>query len=157
LSAADLPITAAFFSKVFYDGNRAIGAAKAHFNRPRPFVTDPDIKPIVDQPANASYLRGHATFAYESAILLAIIVPEKARAIFDRGAAYAHSRVVAGVHYPTDLEAGRISATVIDSVFLRDPRFLADLARSRAELRKALGLSTQDHAASIPETQPAAQ
>jgi hypothetical protein len=37
------------------------------------------------------------------------MVPEKASAIFDRAALYANNRAVAGVHYPTDVEAGRIS------------------------------------------------
>jgi acid phosphatase (class A) len=67
-------------------------------------------------------------------------VPEKALAIFDRAGIIAHSRVVAGVHYPTDVEAGRISDLVIDNVFLHEPRFMVDFRRARAEVRHALGL-----------------
>jgi hypothetical protein len=73
-------------------------------------------------PCWASAQSGHATFAYVTAILFADMVPEKALAIFDRAAIIAHSRVVAGVHYPTDVEAGRI----IDNVFLHEPRFMVD-------------------------------
>jgi membrane-associated phospholipid phosphatase len=51
-------------------------------------------------PCWASAQSGHAAFAYVTAILLADMVPEKALAIFDRAAIIAHSRVVAGVHYP---------------------------------------------------------
>jgi acid phosphatase (class A) len=153
-NAADLPITAAFFKRVFFDGNREIGAAKAHFNRQRPFVVDHDIKTLVAQPANASYPSGHATFAYEAAILLAIMLPEKATAIFDRAAQYTESRVVAGVHFPTDLKAGQISATVIDNVFLHDAKFQADLAKSEAEVRAALGSSSPNGAAIERRNQP---
>jgi acid phosphatase (class A) len=152
-NARDLPTTAGFFKRVFFSGNREIGAAKAFFNRQRPFVVDHDIKPLIEQPKNASYPSGHATYAYETAILLAIIVPEKASAIFDRAADYAHSRVVVGVHFPTDLEAGRISAAVINNVFLHDAKFEADLAESKREVRAALGLSSPNGA---PATAPGA-
>jgi acid phosphatase (class A) len=153
-SAARLPFTAAFFTRVFFDGNREIGAAKAYFNRQRPFVVDPDIKTLVRQPANASYPSGHATFAYEAAILLAIMLPEKATAIFDRAAEYTESRVVSGVHFPTDLAAGRISAAVIDNVFLHEAKFQADLAKSKAEVRAALGISSPSGAAVEKRNQP---
>jgi acid phosphatase (class A) len=60
--------------------------------------------------------------------------------IFDRAAAIAQHRVVAGVHFPTDIEAGRISASVIDNVLLHNAKFLADYARARAEVRQAIGV-----------------
>jgi acid phosphatase (class A) len=68
------------------------------------------------------------------------MVPEKAAAIFNRAAILAHSRVVAGVHYPTDVEAGRISGSVIDNVLLHEPRFMVDFGKAREEVRHALGL-----------------
>jgi acid phosphatase (class A) len=103
-------------------------------------VTDHHVLPIVEQPNNLSYPSGHATFAYVVAILLADMVPEKAPQIFERAATYANGRLVGGVHYPTDLEAGRVSASVIDNVLLHDRHAMADLAQSRAEVRAALGL-----------------
>ncbi len=139
-TAANLPFTIIFFGHVFSDDQHAIRAAKAYFNRPRPFVTDHHVLPIVNQPNNASYPSGHATFAYVVAILLAEMVPEKAPQIFKRAAVYANGRVVGGVHYPSDLEAGRISASVIDNVLLHKQRAITDLARSRVEVRSALGL-----------------
>jgi hypothetical protein len=121
------------------DLNRAIGPAKDRYNRPRPVAEDPHIEPVV-KAANASFPSGTATFAYGTAILLADMVPEKAAAIFARADAYAHNRVVAGVHYPTDLEGGRISASVIHNVLLHDAVFMADFAKARGEVRRAIGL-----------------
>ncbi|MGA2410348.1 MAG: phosphatase PAP2 family protein [Candidatus Binataceae bacterium] len=136
-----LPFTIAFFQRIFSDEQNAIEAAKKQFNRPRPFVADPaEIKPLVEQPNNASYPSGHATFAYVTAILLATMVPEKAHPLFDRAALFAHHRVIAGVHYPADIEAGRIAGSVIDNVLLHDVRFEADLEKSCNEVRHALGL-----------------
>jgi acid phosphatase (class A) len=137
---ANLPFAKTFFEHVSSDNRQSIFAAKAYFNRPRPYVADPEVKPIVHEPANASYPSGHATFAYVDAIILAYMVPEKAAAIFDRAARFAHNRVIDGVHYPTDIEAGRICASVIDNVLLHDAHFMADFATARAEVRHALGL-----------------
>jgi acid phosphatase (class A) len=138
----NLSFTIFFFQRVFDDGMRSIAAAKKSFNRPRPFVADPHVTPVIAQPANTSYPSGTATFAYMTAILLADMVPEKADTIFDRASSIAYSRVIAGVHYPSDLAAGRVAAAVIDNVLLHDVTFEADLAKSRAEVRHAAGLDS---------------
>ncbi|HUN57259.1 MAG TPA: phosphatase PAP2 family protein [Candidatus Binataceae bacterium] len=137
---ANLPFTIVFLQRVFDDGMRGIAAAKQTFNRPRPFVADKQITPSVAQSANASYPSGTATFAYMTAILLANMLPEKALAIFDRASSISQSRVIAGVHYPSDLDAGRIAAAVIDNVLLHDAAFETDLAKSRIEVRHAAGV-----------------
>ena len=40
---------------------------------------------------------------------------------------------LAGLHYPSDVEAGRISGSVINNVLLHDAAFMADFARAKAE------------------------
>lgn len=136
-----LPFATVFFQRVVSDDERAIEVAKGHFNRSRPYVVDPDVKPVVGtRNSGGSYPSGHAAFAYAAAILLAAMVPEKTRAIFDRADRFAEGRLIAGVHYPTDIEAGRISGSVIDNVLLHDPRFEADFKRATIEVRHALGL-----------------
>ena len=137
----NLPFAAQFFRHVYEDGNAATVAAKAYFKRQRPFVVDPDIKIIVVQAPDFSYPSNHSTFAYEAGILLAAMVPEKAAAIFERAADYAHNRVIAGVHFPTDVEAGRISGSVIDNALLHNAHFLTDFERAKSEVRAALGLN----------------
>jgi acid phosphatase (class A) len=141
-SAENLPFTAQFFQHVYEDGNAIVDATKAHFKRQRPFVVDPDIKIVVVQAPDYSYPSNHSTFAYEAAVLLAAMVPEKAAPLFDRAADYGHNRIVAGVHFPTDVEAGRISGSVIDNAFLHNDRFLSDFERAKAEVRTALGVHT---------------
>jgi acid phosphatase (class A) len=137
----NLPFVTQFFQRIYEDGNAATLAAKNYYKRQRPFVVDPDIKIIVVQAPDFSYPSNHSTFGYESGILLAAMVPEKAAAIFDRAADYAHDRVVAGVHFPTDVAAGRIAASVIGNALLHNDQFRTDFARAKSELRTALGLS----------------
>jgi acid phosphatase (class A) len=137
----NLPFATKFFGRVFSDQNKIVKETKGYFARPRPFVVDSSLTPMVYPKPTPSYPSGHTTFAYVMAILLADMVPEKAVPIFDRAAEYGYNRVVAGAHFPTDVEAGRIAGTVIDSVFFHEPRFMTDFMRARAEVRGALGLA----------------
>jgi acid phosphatase (class A) len=139
-NAANLPFTTKFFDRVRAAASPVVKTAKAFFKRPRPFVTDPAIKPIIEPPPDLSYPSGHSTYAYAVAIILANMLPEKAGAIFDRAGIYANNRVIAGVHYPTDIEAGRISGSIIDNVMLHDALFMADYAKARIEVRHAVGV-----------------
>ena len=127
-----LPLTAALFRHVGADTETLIRLAKEHFARPRP----PGAKQT-----HGSYPSGHAAFAATAAILLSQMVPEKRDAIFTRASVFAESRIVAGVHYPSDVEAGWISGTVIAAALMRQARFQADFAAATAELRRALGLT----------------
>jgi acid phosphatase (class A) len=138
--AENLPLTAQLFQHVYQDGNAATLSAKNFFQRKRPFVVDPGIKIVVNQAPDFSYPSNHSTFGNEVAILLAAMVPEKAAAIFARGSDYAHNRVVAGVHFPTDVEAGHTAASVIDNALLHNPHFRSDFEQAKAEVRAVLDL-----------------
>lgn len=137
-TAENLPVTVAFFKNVMNDEEPVIKQAKEYYNRPRPYVASSKVKPVADHPPNASYPSGHSAFAYTTAILLSEALPEKKTQIFNRAASYAHNRVVAGVHYPTDIDAGRASAEVIVDGLMKDPKFKADFNKSKHELRHVI-------------------
>jgi acid phosphatase (class A) len=88
-----------------------------------------------------SYPSGHASFGALMAIELSGMVPEKRAELFARGWDIGWSRVLGGVHYPSDLEAGRILAELIADELTENARFRADFAAARAELRAALAMS----------------
>ncbi|AHJ65727.1 Acid phosphatase [Granulibacter bethesdensis CGDNIH4] len=136
----NLPLADKMFRHMSDDIRIAIMDAKKEFNRPRPFVADPKITTIVPQPPNASYPSGHTAFAFANAIVLSAMVPEKAAEIFARAHLYGLHRIMGGVHFPTDVEAGKVSGSVIGSNFLQSPRFQADFIAARKEVRHALGL-----------------
>jgi acid phosphatase (class A) len=139
-NSRNLPFATIFFQRLASDADEVQAAAKVHFDRLRPFVVDREIQTLVPKPSSPSYPSGHATFAYVNAIVLSNMVPEKTDAIFSRASDYAYHRVVEGVHYPSDIEAGMISASVIANVLLHQPGYLTDFARARAEVRNAIGL-----------------
>jgi acid phosphatase (class A) len=89
---------------------------------------------------SASYPSGHATFGWGQALVLAAMVPEKADAILARGRAYGDSRVVCGVHYPSDIAAGRMTAAAVLARLESDAAYHRDFLLAKAELRAALGL-----------------
>ena len=138
-TAARMPVTAALIERVFQDGELAVLAAKARIARPRPYVRDPALATFGHRSDSTSYPSGHATFGALAATVLAALVPDKAEALFARATAYGRNRLIAGTHFPSDLEAGRIAAAVIAAALLRDPTFEADLSAARDEVRRVAG------------------
>jgi acid phosphatase (class A) len=141
MQAATLPKTAAFFERVADFDKAEVKDAKFHWRRARPSVTSDQVHPLSkEKPDDWSYPSGHSTFGYTTAILLANMVPEKRAEIFARADMYAQHRVVMGVHFPSDVEAGRLAGTVIGAELLHQADWQADYKAACAELRAALQL-----------------
>jgi acid phosphatase (class A) len=139
-TAEKLPVLTAFFLRVRHNTDQILDPAKRYWNRPRPYVSDLALHPCVDKPDNASYPSGHSTFGTVTSILLANMVPEKQKQLYERAELYRLNREIGGAHYPSDVLAGHISGTVIAAFYLQDPAFQADFANAKAELRGVLGL-----------------
>lgn len=120
---------------------RTIGTpAKNHFDRKRPALGND--KPICVPrekwlETNASYPSGHSMVAWSWALILTEAMPEKADALLRLGQESGDSRVVCGVHYPSDVEAGRVLASGMVARLHADPAFAADLAALKRELAAA--------------------
>jgi acid phosphatase (class A) len=138
-SPAKLPLTEALFEKVVDTGKSVITPAKDAWGRKRPGMVDSRIQPLVKEPKSDSYPSGHATAGTLFAIVLANMVPEKAPELYARGWTFARNRLVCGAHFPSDIQAGRLSGTLIASCLFRNPDFVADYKAARIELRRALG------------------
>lgn len=105
---------------------------------PHPPADSPCSAPAAESPYSPSYPSGHATVGAMMAILLAQMVPEKHEAIFSLGWAYGEARIISGVHFPSDVEAGRILGTMLVAEMQQQPRFRRDFAAAREELRMVL-------------------
>jgi acid phosphatase (class A) len=142
LDPARLPTASRLMSRVRSDV-LAAGVAKNKYARPRPFVTDSTLDMCLPGDrlrieASYSYPSGHATYGWTVALLLAEMLPERAEAILLRGRDYGDSRVVCGVHYPSDVEAGRLVGAGLVAKLHADPAFAEMLAASRREVLNAL-------------------
>lgn len=136
-----LPKTAALFERLVATDNAVLDPAKLHFNRQRPYMVSDLVRPIVKPTTSGSWPSSHAALGTLMGIILADMLPEKRSALMERARAYAENRLVAGAHFASDVEMGRIAGTVIAAVALHQPSFAADYAAARLELRAALGPS----------------
>jgi acid phosphatase (class A) len=137
----NLPKFAAFFDRVVATEGAVVDPAKDSWKRPRPHLLYPDlVKPVVKLSKSGSYPSGHTTVGTLMGIVLANMVPEKKVAIMDRAWEYGHNREIGGIHYASDIEAGRIAGTVIAATIMTHPDYKTEYDAAREELRKALGL-----------------
>ncbi|MEP9368911.1 phosphatase PAP2 family protein [Xanthobacter sp. VNH20] len=140
LSKEKAPLANALVDKAWANARPIVDAAKAYWKRTRPNLANADIKLVVPAETTPSYPSGHATYGTLTAIILANMVPEKATAIHLRGIAFGFSRLVGGIHYPSDVEASHIAGAVIAAQMMDNPQFNADLAKATTEVRGLLGL-----------------
>lgn len=85
-------------------------------NRPRPFVTFSDqIVPLVKHNVDSSFPSDHTVAAFAIATLLSMFFKRwwVTLILYLLAIGVGLSRVVAGVHYPTDVIAGAILATLV--------------------------------------------
>lgn len=138
---ANFPATTRLLDRVGRAAGYAGDPVKFVYRRPRPFVSDSAITPCIPADdrlrASFSYPSGHAALGFSWALVLAELLPSHTDAIIDRGRDFTWSRVVCGVHYPSDVDAGRIVASAAVARLHADPTFQTELAAARAELAAA--------------------
>ena len=124
-------------------------AAKDHFQRPRPFQRlqlqrvcgeEKPPRPQANPMGGSSYPSGHSAYGWAVAMILARVAPDRAEVLMARAAEYAESRVVCGVHFPSDVVAGQVIAAAVVAHLDASSDFQADLARARAELSPHSGM-----------------
>jgi acid phosphatase (class A) len=140
ISAEATPHLNMLLRRVRMDASRATDKAKDHYNRQRPFMLFGD--PICTPEEQAgfkpdSYPSGHTSIGWAWALTLAELAPDRADAILARGLAFAQSRIVCGVHWQSDVEAGRIVGAAAVSRLHADPVFVAQMAAARKEVEAA--------------------
>ena len=136
-----LPLLLALAARVEDDYRSYVRAAKDRFRRLRPYEIEPRMEPCIDDVrGDLSYPSGHATYGYVMAYLLRDMVPEREARLLARADEFARQRMVCGVHFRSDIEAGRTGAHWLAAVFTHDPGYRNDANDAMAELRIALGL-----------------
>jgi len=114
-------------------GGAVIRDAKQRWSRPRPFVVDSSIKASSVE-KSFSYPSGHGTRGMLYALVLAEVFPAQREALLVHGRAVGWHRVQAGVHYPSDIQAGRVLGLAIFSELMRSDSFVKALAEAKAEV-----------------------
>jgi acid phosphatase (class A) len=134
-----LPVFTAFFDRIVATEPAVVDPAKDTWKRPRPYMADSRINPLLKKKTSGAYPSGHTTVGTLMALVLADMVPELRGPLMARAAEYADNRMVAGMHYATDLDAGKRAATAILAVLQTKASFLKAFQAAQAELRSVLG------------------
>ncbi len=137
LTQADAPALFRMLGRVVVDAGGTASHAKKVFKRPRPFIDHPGPLCVSLDPGLShswSYPSGHSTFSWTVGLILAEAAPDRAGDILARARVFGESRVVCGVHYESDVQAGRIAASVAFSALQAQSEFQSDLQAVRVEL-----------------------
>ncbi|HWQ10863.1 MAG TPA: phosphatase PAP2 family protein [Holophaga sp.] len=139
-TAARLPQCGKLLERLDAIAGQVSSKAKHRFPRLRPPYTDLRVKPCIEAPprASSSYPSGHATLFTLGALALAEVFPDQREALLAWGRKAAWSRVIAGVHFPSDVAGGRLLAEGIFARLKQDPEFQATVARCREEVAACL-------------------
>jgi acid phosphatase (class A) len=140
ITPAATPTLSRLLDRVVIDAGTSTAAAKDHYSRVRPAIGN--AKPICVTregwlKSNGSYPSGHAAAGWAWGLILAELAPDRASAVTVRAREFGDSRFICGVHFPTDVEAGRIMGAATVARLHADPVFAADMAAARAELERA--------------------
>lgn len=96
--------------------------------RPRPFVGHPTLVTPLFSVEDYSYPSGHSSGSIVQARILASLFPKQTDDLVKRARQVGDSRIVAGVHYASDVAAGQALGDLIYAQLTANPKFAADLA-----------------------------
>ena len=116
----------------------AAAKPKATYMRLRPFVFYREATLIPGhehfQRTTGSYPSGHTVRGWGMALILAELCPERQDSILIAGYEWGQSRVIAGYHWQSDVDASRLLSSATVARLHANSEFLQDLEAARAEL-----------------------
>lgn len=133
------------------DAGLATYRAKDHYKRQRPFVSANEATCTPADEAtlrrDGSYPSGHAALGWAWGLVLTEVAPERANALMQRAKAYGQSRMICGVHWQSDVDAGQLVGSAAVAQLHSNADFSQQLALARAEVaaaRSANSVPTSD-------------
>ena len=114
--------------------------AKQHYMRKRPYArfNEPSLVPNDEEKLrhNGSYPSGHTMLGWSSALVLMEVNPAAQDKLLARGYAYGESRVIAGFHWQSDVNAAMIAASAAVARLHTSEIFLEQMKKAKAEFKK---------------------
>jgi acid phosphatase (class A) len=157
LSTDKTPELAVLVSYIITDASNATRKAKNHFNRLRPFLyfNEGTLIPAEEESHHTpSYPSSHSATGWTVALVLTELLPERAELILKAGYEYGQSRVIAGYHWQSDVDAGRLAASVLYAKLQGNERFREQLAKARQEFAKKRNASISQVSETISNGRP---
>lgn len=126
-----------FVERLSLDLEEAVTNMKKRWKRLRPFKAYPgQAEPCIKKSSGFSYPSGHSSFSRVFANVLADIMPERRGEFLSRADEIALDRVIGGVHFPTDIAAGKAFGDLYHQELLKSEAYRADVEKIKALLKK---------------------
>ena len=113
---------------------------KRHYMRRRPYdrFNESTLVPAEEERlrTNGSYPSGHTVRAWSMALLLVEVNPAAQDALLKYAYEWGQSRVIAGFHWQSDVDASKVLVSAAFASLHNDETFLADMKKARAEFKK---------------------
>lgn len=113
---------------------------KATYMRTRPYAyfNEPTLVPEEEEElrTNGSYPSGHTVRGWGMAMLLCEINPAAQDELYKLGYEWGQSRVIAGYHWQSDVDASRMLAAATYARLHTNPDFLRDMRQAKREFRR---------------------
>lgn len=113
--------------------NMAGAAAPPYWYQPRPSEVCPTLYPPVPVPGHPSYPAGHAVIGTLTSECLADLLPQYKEPLRALAARVAMNRVIAGLHYREDIDAGARAAVALKPFLTACPFYAATFALAQTE------------------------
>ena len=139
LNEKDFPEIAVLIRSVLKQSKPVTKAAKEKFARHRPYqdFKEPTLVPEEESPTNfTSYPSAHSTQAWLVSLVFVLLDPAHQNEILKLGYDIGQSRVIAGFHYQSDVDAARAIASAIFARLCAEPEFLNKVQKAKAEIEK---------------------
>ena len=115
---------------------------KAYYHRLRPFEYFGDHTLTVWEEdglrGEGSYPSGHTIRGWSCALILAEIAPDRAEKLYERGWEYGTSRVIAGAHWQSDVDASRAAASIAYAKIQTSKDYRRQIDKAKKEYKKII-------------------
>lgn len=116
--------------KVMKVTEKISGHFKGKYQRVRPYDADKRIQPCIQKPGGQrSYPSSHSSMATAATCVLAIALPNRAEQLEAYGEEISNIRYVVGVHFPSDVAAGKKLGKEICELIAQNEDFQAELEK----------------------------
>ena len=114
--------------------------AKDHYMRKRPYArfNEPSLVPGDEEElrTNGSYPSGHTMLGWSTALVLMEVNPDAQDALLTRGYAYGESRVIAGFHWQSDVNAAMLAASAAVARLHTSDLFQEQMKKAKTEFAR---------------------
>ena len=135
------PVLMRLLARASDDSDTVGRGPKNKYLRKRPFLVEDGPTCIEKEDwliKQGSYPSGHSANGWTWGLILSEMAPSRADAVLLRGQQIGESRVICGVHYPSDIDAGRLVGASAVAALHSNAGFMADYPAAKRELQAAM-------------------